>query len=147
MEIPFKIRGSRSKAPRFKSTHYHSGDYRTNYTRHLLSVPLLDGRITNDINSIFCYIRQMAALQNSYSKQFSHFKVYDTSLSTKPARACNNRGSNLRKCTQHKSRNYRFLDIQIILNKLGVTPVVHRATPFYKSVSTSGPWEFLLYSG
>ncbi|GBN71335.1 hypothetical protein AVEN_190770-1 [Araneus ventricosus] len=47
--------------------------------------------------------------------------------------------------------NYRFLDIQIVSNKLEVAPVVHRDAPsysdVYKSVSTSEQREFLLSSG
>ncbi|GBN56895.1 hypothetical protein AVEN_146535-1 [Araneus ventricosus] len=46
---------------------------------------------------------------------------------------------------------HRFLDIQIISNKLGVAPVANRATsPYsdvYKPISTSGHWEFLLSNG
>ncbi|GBL77868.1 hypothetical protein AVEN_143210-1 [Araneus ventricosus] len=46
-----------------KSKYCQSGDYRTKYTQHLLSVPLLDGSTKNHINSIFRYVHQMAALQ------------------------------------------------------------------------------------
>ncbi|GBN34356.1 hypothetical protein AVEN_236846-1 [Araneus ventricosus] len=47
--------------------------------QHLLSVPLLDGSTKNHINSIFCYIQQMAALQLLQqrscpsSKSMTHF--------------------------------------------------------------------------
>ncbi|GBM80196.1 hypothetical protein AVEN_141659-1 [Araneus ventricosus] len=86
----------------------------------------------------------MAALQllqqliSANSKSMTHF------IATKPAHACAQAigasfcayARSTRKC------NYRFLDIQIITNKLGNAPVVHRAAPsycdVYKSVSTSG---------
>ncbi|GBM77869.1 hypothetical protein AVEN_24618-1 [Araneus ventricosus] len=100
------------------------------------------------IRSIFCYIRQMAALQILQQATLP-FKLYDVFLSPQPARACAlTMGAAI--CTYARSTrkfNYRFLDIQIISHKLGVAPVVHSAAPSYsdacKSVSTSGPGEFL----
>ncbi|GBN99525.1 hypothetical protein AVEN_46564-1 [Araneus ventricosus] len=75
--------------------------------------------------------------------QLSQFKVYDTFHSTKSARACA-QTIEAAICTYARSKrkcNYRFLDIQIISNKLEVAPVVHRAEPsysdVYKSVSPS----------
>ncbi|GBO09912.1 hypothetical protein AVEN_163963-1 [Araneus ventricosus] len=75
----------------------------------------------------------------SYSKQLSHFKVYDAFHSTKSARVCAQTigaaicayALSTRKC------NYRFLDIQIISNKLGVATVVYRAAPSYSDVYMS----------
>ncbi|GBM55501.1 hypothetical protein AVEN_264871-1 [Araneus ventricosus] len=85
--------------------------------------------------------------------QLSQFKVYDTFhsaksvmhfIAQKSACACAQTigaaicayARSTRKC------NYRFHDIQIISNKLGVAPVVHRAaasySDVYKSVSNSG---------
>ncbi|GBM82765.1 hypothetical protein AVEN_272321-1 [Araneus ventricosus] len=61
--LSIKIRDSGPKGPRFKSTHCHSGNYRTKYTQHIPSVPLIDGSTKNHIISIFCYIHQMAARQ------------------------------------------------------------------------------------
>ncbi|GBN56974.1 hypothetical protein AVEN_97460-1 [Araneus ventricosus] len=83
-----------------------SGDSRTKNTQQQLSVPLIDGSTKNQVNSIFCYIHQMAALQllqqrsSPNSKPMTHFiaqkpvthftarKVYDHFHSTKSARAC-----------------------------------------------------------
>ncbi|GBN80553.1 hypothetical protein AVEN_86411-1 [Araneus ventricosus] len=77
-------------------------------TQQLLSVPLIDGSTTNHINFNFCYIRQMAAPQNTYSKQLSHSKSF--SYNKACTCLCTNTGvSNLRLCTQH---NYRFPGIQ-----------------------------------
>ncbi|GBN82388.1 hypothetical protein AVEN_39372-1 [Araneus ventricosus] len=76
---------------------------------------------------------------NSYNKQLSHFKVYDRFHSTKPARACaQTMGTAI--CAYARSTrkcNYRFLDIQVISNKLGVTPVVHRDAPSYSAMHIS----------
>ncbi|GBM77867.1 hypothetical protein AVEN_24617-1 [Araneus ventricosus] len=97
------------------------------------------------IRSIFCYIRQMAALQILQQATLP-FKVCDAFLSPKPARACVLTNCVLAICTYARSTrkfNYRFLDIQIILYYLGIASVVHRAAPSYsdayKSVPTSGP--------
>ncbi|GBN14192.1 hypothetical protein AVEN_170126-1 [Araneus ventricosus] len=77
-------------------------------TQQLLSVPLIDDSTTNHINFNFCYIRQMAAPQNTYSKQLSHSK----SISYNKTCTClctNTGGSNVRLCTQE---HYRFTGIQ-----------------------------------
>ncbi|GBO34583.1 hypothetical protein AVEN_271729-1 [Araneus ventricosus] len=91
----------------------------------------------------------MAALQllqqrsSPNSKSMTHF-IARACAQTIGAAICTYARST-RKC------NYRFLDIQIISDKLGVAPVVHCAGPSYsdvfKSVSISGQWEFLLSSG
>ncbi|GBM98548.1 hypothetical protein AVEN_2214-1 [Araneus ventricosus] len=56
-----------------------SGDSRTKNTQQQLSVPLIDGSTKDQVNSIFCYIHQMAALQllqpriSHNSKPMTHF--------------------------------------------------------------------------
>ncbi|GBN47524.1 hypothetical protein AVEN_183473-1 [Araneus ventricosus] len=108
---------------------------RTKNTQQQLSFPLLDGSTTNQIP--FSATSDRWQQEKSYSKQLSHFKVYDAFHSTKSARACAQTivaaicayASSTRKC------NYRFLDIQIISNNLGVARVVHRAAQSYSDVS------------
>ncbi|GBL87463.1 hypothetical protein AVEN_264960-1 [Araneus ventricosus] len=73
-----RIFGSEPKGPRFYPRR-QSGDSRTKNTQQQLSVPLIDGSIKNQVNSIFCYIHQMAALKllqqrnSPNSKPMTHF--------------------------------------------------------------------------
>ncbi|GBN43790.1 hypothetical protein AVEN_157411-1 [Araneus ventricosus] len=99
----------------------------------------------------------MAALQLLQQHSSLISKVYETFHSTKsmthfiaqslhvPAHKQSGQQS------AHMHAAHRFLDIQIISNKLGVAPVVHRVTPsysdVYKPIFTSGHGEFLLSSG
>ncbi|GBO17224.1 hypothetical protein AVEN_14486-1 [Araneus ventricosus] len=123
-----------------------------------LSVPLKDGSTKYHVNSIFCDIHQMAALQvlqqriSPNSKSMTHFiaqKACDTFHSTKSMTHFTARkvydhfiAQSLHVPAHHQSRQqsahmhaaHRFLDIQIISNKLGVAPVAHRATPSYSDV-------------
>ncbi|GBO41167.1 hypothetical protein AVEN_161357-1 [Araneus ventricosus] len=61
-----------------------------------------------------------------------HSKVYDHFIaqSLHVSAHIQMRSNTLRICTQH---NYRFLDIHIISNKLGVAPVVHHLTVMFIS--------------
>ncbi|GBN97764.1 hypothetical protein AVEN_225140-1 [Araneus ventricosus] len=92
----------------------------------------------------------MAALHTTpTATQLSQFKVYDTFHSTKPVTHFTARkvydhfiAQSLHVPAYHQSGQqsahmhaaHRFLDIQIISNKLGVAPVAHRATPSYADV-------------
>ncbi|GBN10174.1 hypothetical protein AVEN_253402-1 [Araneus ventricosus] len=114
-----RIFGSEPKGPRF----YTATVVTRKNTQHLLSVPLLDGSTKN---SIYFYIQQMVAPQLLHqalpnSKSVTHFTAQSLYV---PAHTHKMGVYYLRICTQH---NYRFLDIQIISNKLGVAPVVHHA--------------------
>ncbi|GBN27332.1 hypothetical protein AVEN_29311-1 [Araneus ventricosus] len=77
----------------------------------------------NHINSIYYYIQQMAALQLPNSKSMTHFIAQRLQVPTHTQMG----GNSLPIWTQN---NYRFLDIQIISNKLGDAPVVHRALSY-----------------
>ncbi|GBN74059.1 hypothetical protein AVEN_242893-1, partial [Araneus ventricosus] len=125
-----------------------SGDSRTKNTQEQLSVPLLDGSTTNYINSILCYIRQMAALQLLQQRSSLNSKSMTHFLAQSPHVPAHKQSGEQ---YAHMHAAHRFLDIQIISNKLGVAPVEHRATPsysdVYKPISISGHWDFLLSSG
>ncbi|GBM40693.1 hypothetical protein AVEN_159667-1 [Araneus ventricosus] len=85
--------------------------------------------------------------------QLSQFKVCDTFHSTKtmthfiaqslhvPAHKQSGQHMPRVYAAMHMHAAHRFLDIQIISNKLGVAPLEHRATPsysnVYKPISTS----------
>ncbi|GBM20977.1 hypothetical protein AVEN_9682-1 [Araneus ventricosus] len=94
----------------------------------------------NQVNSIFCYIHQMTARQllqqrsSPNSKPVTHFtarKVYDHFIAQSlQVPAYHQSGQQ----SAHMHAAHRFLDIQIISNKLGVAPVAHRATPPYCDV-------------
>ncbi|GBN52347.1 hypothetical protein AVEN_70574-1 [Araneus ventricosus] len=113
-----RIFGSEPKCPRF----YPAAKVvtRTKNTQQL-SVPLIDGSTKDQVNSIFCYIHQMAALQllqqcsSPNSKPVTHFtarKVYDHLIAQSlqvPAHQVSGQ--------MHAA--HRFLNIQKISNKLG----------------------------
>ncbi|GBN24765.1 hypothetical protein AVEN_120448-1 [Araneus ventricosus] len=127
-----KMLDSGPKGHRFKSTYCHSGD---EDKEQELSFPLLDGITKNQIPLSATADRWQH--QKSYSKQLSHFKVYDAYHSTKTERAwAQTIGAAI--CAYASSTrkyNYRFLDIEIISNKLGFARVVHRAAQSYSDVS------------
>ncbi|GBN79278.1 hypothetical protein AVEN_223687-1 [Araneus ventricosus] len=81
--------------------------------------------------AIFCYIHQMAERQllqqriSPNSKPMTHFTAQSLHV---PAHHQSGQQS------AHMHAAHRFLDIQIISNKLGVAPVVHRAAPSYSGV-------------
>ncbi|GBL94456.1 hypothetical protein AVEN_235571-1 [Araneus ventricosus] len=120
-------------------------------TQHLLSVPLLNGSTKKSHQfHLLLHPTDGSPSTSTSTPSSPKFKVYDHFIAQSLHAPAHTQmgGNNLRICTQH---NYRFLDIQIILNELGVAPVVHRAAPsysdVYKSVFTSGRWEFLFSSG
>ncbi|GBM60547.1 hypothetical protein AVEN_274325-1, partial [Araneus ventricosus] len=151
-----RIFGSEPKGPRF----YPAAKVVTRGQKNTqqLSVPLIDGSTKYQVNSIFCYIHQMAARQllqqrsSPNSKPMTHFiaqKACDTFHSTKPVTHFTAPkvydhfiAQSLHVPVHHQSGQqsahmhaaHRFLDIQIISNKLGVAPVAHRATPSYSNV-------------
>ncbi|GBN34314.1 hypothetical protein AVEN_119938-1 [Araneus ventricosus] len=109
-------------------------------TQRLLSVPLLDGS-TKKSHQFHLPLHPTDGSTSTSTPISPKFKVYDHFIAQSLHMPAHTQmgGNNLRICTQ---RNYRFLDIQIISNKLGVAPVFHRAVPsysdVYKSVSASG---------
>ncbi|GBM96647.1 hypothetical protein AVEN_240959-1 [Araneus ventricosus] len=119
-----KMLDSGHKGFRFKATHFQSGD------REEHATPTFSP--TNRWQ--FQKSRQFHLLLHSpegstttpTSTPVSQFKVYDTFHSTKPARACAQtiRAAICAYARSTRKCNYRFLDIQIISNKLGDTPVV-----------------------
>ncbi|GBM60156.1 hypothetical protein AVEN_147481-1 [Araneus ventricosus] len=77
-----RIFGSEPKGPRFYPA-AKVGDSRTKNPQQQLSVPLIDGSTKNQVNSIFCYIHQMAALQLLQQHSSPNSKACDTFHSTK----------------------------------------------------------------
>ncbi|GBM33536.1 hypothetical protein AVEN_197296-1, partial [Araneus ventricosus] len=139
------------------SSRRQSGNSRTKNTQQQPSVPLLDGSTTNYINSIFSCIHQMAALQllqhcsSPIQKSVTHFTTQKsmTHFIAQNLHVPAHQQSGQQSAHMHAA--HRFLDIQIISKKLGIAPVALRVTPsysdVYKPISTSGHWEFLLFSG
>ncbi|GBO33337.1 hypothetical protein AVEN_149716-1 [Araneus ventricosus] len=74
-----RIFGSQPRGPQFYPPAAQSGDSRTKNTQQQVSVPPIDSSTKYQVNSIFCYIHQMAARQllqqrsSPNSKPVTHF--------------------------------------------------------------------------
>ncbi|GBL85280.1 hypothetical protein AVEN_222745-1 [Araneus ventricosus] len=148
----FKMLDSGPKGPRFKSTHCQCGDYRTKNTQLELSLSLLDDSPANYINSIFCYIRQMAALQLLQQRSCHNSKSMTLFIAQNLHVTAHTQmgSSNLRICTQHMEAPLSLSWYSDNIKQAGgfSCSAAPSYSDVYKSVSTSGRGGgFLLSSG
>ncbi|GBN62072.1 hypothetical protein AVEN_185879-1 [Araneus ventricosus] len=107
-----------------------------------------DLKLVIESANLITLVKFVSAVACKKTSEMIEHEVYDAFHSTKPESACE-QTIGAESADMHAA--HRFLDIQIISNKLGAAPVAHLATPsyfdVYKPISTSGHREFLLSSG
>ncbi|GBM31666.1 hypothetical protein AVEN_101284-1 [Araneus ventricosus] len=91
----------------------------------MAALQLLQQRISPNSKPMTHFIAQKPVTHCTARKVYDHFIAQSLHV---PAHHQSGQQS------AHMHAEHRFLDIQIISNKLGVAPVAHRATPSYSDV-------------